>query len=101
MNRIHIYRLGLAAGTTLALLYTGCIFVISFVNREATISFFNTVTHIVDFSSILRTTQISFGEAISGIIEWFIMGWLSGASIAAIYNFSMPKDRTTHFTVKR
>ena len=93
MNRIHIYRLGLATGVTLSLLYAGCIIVLSFVERETTISFFNTVTHIVDFSSILRTTAISVGEAITGIIEWFIIGWLSGASIAAIYNFSLYKDK--------
>jgi hypothetical protein len=100
MNRIHIYRMGLAAGTTLALLYTGCIIVLSFVTRENAIAFFNNIIHGLDLTSIFRTTQISLGEAIAGIIEWFIIGWLSGASIAAIYNYSLSKDKT-HLTVKR
>lgn len=90
MNIINIRKFGLAVGVTGVLLYVGCILVMSTVGREGTIQFFNNLLHGLDTSSIIRM-DVGVGEALIGIIQTFIIGWLLGASIAGIYNFSLVK----------
>tara|TARA_R110001583_G_scaffold80855_6_gene216486 strand:- start:12365 stop:12559 length:195 start_codon:yes stop_codon:yes gene_type:complete len=53
--------------------------------REGTIDFFNSLLHGLDTTSIIRM-GVPFWEAIIGIIQTFIIGWLTGALIAAFYN---------------
>lgn len=91
MNTINIKRFGFAVGTTIVIIYIGCIIVISFVSTETAVAFFNNLMHSLDASSIIRKTPMSLSEALIGIVEWFIIGWLIGASIAAIYNISLSK----------
>jgi hypothetical protein len=88
MGRIDIKRFGLAFGSTAALLYLGCILVVSTAGRETTIRFFNSLLHGIDVTAILRT-EMPLWEMLMGIVETFILGWLIGASIASIYNFGL------------
>jgi len=85
MNHISIRKFGLAFGITGGLLYLGCALVMLTVGRESTIQFYNTLLHGLDVSSIIRM-DISAVEVVLGIVQTFILCWLIGASIAAIYN---------------
>ena len=85
MNRIKIARFALAFGTTSALLYFGCVLVMLVAGREVTVQFFNSLLHGLDVSSIIRM-DMPLWEAGIGLAETFILGWLVGATIAAIYN---------------
>lgn len=86
MNPIDVKRFGLAVGATVALLYFGCAFLMVVAGREATILFFNSLLHGIDINTIIRM-DMPVWEATMGVVETFILGWLSGAAIAAIYNF--------------
>ncbi len=88
MDTIKIKKFGLAVGVTFALLYMGCVFVMSTVSKESAILFFNSLIHGVDSTSIIRT-GIPFWEVIIGVIEAFILGWLTGATVASIYNLRL------------
>ncbi len=90
MNNIDVKRFGLAVGTTLALLYLGCVFVMAMAGEAATILFFNSLLHGIDVSTITRM-DIPLWEMLIGLIETFVLGWLTGAAVAAIYNVS-PKN---------
>ena len=85
MERIRIKRFGLAFGLTGLLLYIACILVMLLLDRETTIAFFNRLLHGLDVRSVLRTEMPAW-EMIVGAIEMFILAWLTGATIAAIYN---------------
>lgn len=85
MLTINVKKLGLAAGLTCALLYLGCIIVMATVGHDGTITFFNSLLHGLDVSSIIRM-KIPLWEACMGIVETFILGWLVGATVAALYN---------------
>lgn len=85
MSAINTKRFGFAFGSTFALLYLGCVFVMATVGSEVTIRFFNSLLHGLDVTSIIRM-NMPIGEMIIGIIEIFILGWLTGATIASIYN---------------
>lgn len=90
MECIDVRRFGLACGVTSALLYLGCMLVMSIVGQEGTILFFNSLMHGLDITSIIRM-DMPFWEMIIGIIEMFILAWLVGATIASIYNFGSRK----------
>jgi len=94
MNTINVKRLGLALGTTLGLLYLGCVFVMSTVGEKAAILFFNSLLHGIDVTSIIRM-NMPIWEMIMGVIEVFILGWLTGAAIASVYNFRLRKTKVT------
>lgn len=85
MGAINIKRFGFAFGATFALLYLGCVFVMATAGKEVTIRFFNSLLHGLDVTSIIRM-NMPIGEMITGIIEIFILGWLTAAAIASIYN---------------
>jgi hypothetical protein len=88
MNTINIRKLGLATGSTGALLYLGCAIVMATVGHNGTVRFFNSLLHGLDVTSIVRM-NMPFWEACVGIAETFILGWLVGACIAAIYNLTL------------
>jgi len=92
MNNINIRKFGLATGTTAVLMYIGCILVMLTVGREGAIQFFNNLLHGFDTSSIIRM-DVPMGEALIGIVQTFVIGWLLGASIAGVYNFSVSKNK--------
>lgn len=86
MHRINVKTLGFAVGLTIALVYAACIVVMSIMGPQASTSFFNSLIHGIDSSSVIRKTPMPFSEAAIGIAQWFVIGWLTGASVAAIYN---------------
>ncbi len=92
MEAIRIRRFGMALGLTSALLYLGCVFVMWTVGKEASILFFNSLMHGIDVTSIIRT-DIPWWEVAMGLVEIFILGWLTGATIASIYNFGLDRQK--------
>lgn len=90
MNHISIRKFGLAFGTTGAILYFGCALVMLILGHESTVKFFNTLLHGLDVSSIIKM-DISPVEELLGLVQTFILGWLIGACIAAVYNISLNK----------
>lgn len=85
MNRLSVVRFACALASVSALLYVGCVFVMLTVPKEAVIKFFNSLMHGVDVTSIMRW-DMPWWEAVIGVIEMFILGWLVGAVFAAVYN---------------
>ena len=63
-----------------------CILVMLVAGKENSVLFFNSLLHGIDVSSIIRM-NVPINEMIMGIVEIVILGWLTGATIAAIYNF--------------
>ncbi|HQU92013.1 MAG TPA: DUF5676 family membrane protein [Pyrinomonadaceae bacterium] len=88
MNKIDVKRFGFAVGSTVALLYLGCVVVLMVAGHETAVRFGNSLLHGLDISGIIRT-DVPLLEALFGLIETFVIAWLSGASIASIYNASM------------
>lgn len=86
MEVIRVKRFGWACGLTAALLYLGCAFVMWSVGREGSILFFNSLMHGIDVAPIIRT-EMPWWEMVMGLVEIFIVGWLTGAAVAGIYNF--------------
>lgn len=95
MHRINVKTLGLAVAITIALVYAACVLVMSIADPQASVSFFNSLMHGLDGSSIIRKTPMPLSEALMGIAEWFAIGWLIGASIAAVYNACNKFHKTT------
>jgi len=91
MNTINIKKFGLACGLTGVLLYLGCIVLMVTVGHTGTITFFNSLLHGLDVSSIVRM-DVPLWEATLGIIETFILAWLIGACLAAFYNMTMKNE---------
>ena len=91
MKKLSIKKLGMAVGTTGAVLYIGCIILMISVGREGTIFFFNSLLHGLDVEPIIRMSVPPL-DALFGIIQTFILGWLVGALIAAIYNIGIGKE---------
>jgi hypothetical protein len=85
MNRIKVKKFGLAFGLTGALLYIGCILLMITVGHDGTVTFFNSLLHGLDVSTIVRM-DVPLWEAGIGIVETFILAWLVGACIAGFYN---------------
>lgn len=85
MRKLNVKKLGLAFGSTAAILYLGCVLLMLTVGQEGTVTFFNALLHGLDTSAIIRM-DIPWWEALMGIVQTFILGWLTGALVAAIYN---------------
>ena len=88
MNHIHVKKFGFAVGATSGLLYLGCALLMLIIGRDGTARFFGTLIHGLDVSGIIRMDMPAV-DAVSGVIQSFILGWLIGASVAAIYNASI------------
>lgn len=90
---INVRKFGFAVGLTGALLYLGCMIVMTTVGHTGAVTFFNSLLHGLDVSTILRM-NVPLWEAAVGIVETFILGWLIGACIAGFYNaFSFKKSK--------
>ena len=85
MNRINIKKFGFAIGLTGALFYAGCMIVMATAGQEGSIKFFNRLLHGLDTTNIIWM-DVPIWEALIGIVQTFILGWLIGACIAAFYN---------------
>jgi uncharacterized protein DUF5676 len=86
--KLIVKKFGMSLGLTFALVYLGCALVVIIAGHEASISFFNTLLHGIDVSSIVRM-DMPLWEALLGIVEIFILGWLIGACIAGFYNANL------------
>lgn len=85
MNRLNVKKLGIAVGLTGAIAYLGCMIIMFTAGQEGTVKFFNSLLHGLDTSNVIRM-DVSISEAILGIVQTFVIGWLVGACIAAFYN---------------
>ena len=85
MYRINVNKFGFAMGLTAAILYAGCMIVLATAGQEGSITFFNSLLHGLDTTSIIRV-DVPIWEALIGIVQTFIIAWLTGALIAAFYN---------------
>jgi hypothetical protein len=90
MQHINIKKFALAWGVAGVVLYLGCIILMATVGHEGTVVFFNSLLHGLDTSTIIRM-DVPWTEALIGLVETFILGWLFGALIAAVYNISFNK----------
>jgi len=84
-THINVRRIGLSFGLTGVLLYLGCMVAMVTAGRDTTVKFFNSLLHGLDVSSIVRM-HVSAPEACLGLAEVFILGWLTGACVAGLYN---------------
>ena len=91
MQKLNVQRFSLAIGVASAFLYVGCVSVMAVLGKESTILFFNSLLHGLDVRLIIRM-YVPLREAVIGVIETFILGWLFGAVIALVYNFGSEKD---------
>lgn len=88
MKTLSIKRTGMAVGTTCTILYIGCVILMITVGREGTIFFFNSLLHGLDVEPIIRMSVPAL-DTVFGILQTFILGWISGALVAAIYNIGI------------
>ncbi|SEG04191.1 hypothetical protein SAMN05421847_1371 [Halpernia humi] len=85
MYKLNVKKLGFALGLTGAIIYLGCMLVMATAGKEGSIVFFNSLLHGLDVSTIIRM-NVSLSEALLGILQTFILGFIVGAFIAAFYN---------------
>tara|TARA_R110000744_G_scaffold22230_1_gene57176 strand:- start:41 stop:313 length:273 start_codon:yes stop_codon:yes gene_type:complete len=90
MNRLNVKKFGFAMGLTGAIIYAGCMIVLATAGQEGSITFFNSLLHGLDTTSIIRI-DVPIWEALIGIVQTFIIAWLTGALIAAFYNVQLKK----------
>lgn len=90
MNRLNVKKFGFALGLTVAILYAGCMIVLATAGQEGSIAFFNSLLHGLDTTSIIRI-DVPIWEALIGIVQTFIIAWLTGALIAAFYNAQLKR----------
>lgn len=95
ITTISVKRMGFAIGATAALLYVGCVFVMLTVPHDAVVAFFNSIMHGWDVEPIMRW-DMPWWEAIFGVIEIFILGWLVGAVVAVFYNLTADRKAGVH-----
>lgn len=81
-------RLGFALGTSGVVFYLGCMLTMATVSKDQAITFFNSLLHGLDVSTIL-VTSVSLGEVMLGLCSTFILGWFAGMMIAGVYNFGL------------
>jgi hypothetical protein len=94
MKTLSIKKLGLAVGATGAIFYLGCIILMFTAGKEGTVFFFNSLLHGLDAEPIIRMSVPPL-QVFFGLVQTFILGWLLGALIAAIYNISFSKGEGT------
>ncbi|QOJ01162.1 MAG: hypothetical protein HRU70_11945 [Phycisphaeraceae bacterium] len=93
MHIIDPRRLGFALGATLAVLHLGCAVVMALVPKDAALHFANALVHGLDFGPVL-TWDKTWTQTATGAFCVFVLGWLLGATIAAIYNLTGPPRPT-------
>ncbi len=87
MNKLSVKGTSCALGVSGAALYIGCVFIMLTAPKEAVVRFFNSLLHGWDVTAIMRW-DMPWWEAVIGVFEIFILGWLVGALFAVIYNLA-------------
>ena len=90
MKTINYKKFGIATGLTATILYLVCILIMTITGKEGTIKLFNSLLHGLDVTSVTRM-NVPFLESLIGIVLTFILGWLIGACIGALYNWQIKK----------
>ena len=85
MKTLDANRLGMAVGLTAGLLYVGCALIMLIAGHEGTTYFFNSLLHGLDVSGIVRM-EMSMWQTCTGFLATLVLGWLTGACVAWIYN---------------
>ena len=85
MKQINVKKMGFACGLTGVLLYWGCIILMFTVGQQGTVNFFNNLLHGLDTTTVIKM-NVSFVDAVMGLVQTFILFWLIGACISAFYN---------------
>jgi hypothetical protein len=65
--------------------YVGCFITMATVPRDQAVAFFNSLLHGLDLGPVLRDRVPALEFAV-GILSTFVVGWLAGAIVAAVYN---------------
>jgi hypothetical protein len=85
MNRLSTLSVGVALGTTLALMSMLCALAFA-LWPDATLDFFGAFVHGLDLSTAKSAAPISPGRALYGIVGLGIVGLVVGVVYASIYN---------------
>lgn len=93
MDTLNVKRLGFAMATTWVLLYVGCVFVMATVPKAEAVRFFNNLLHGLDVGPVMRW-EMPWTDMVIGVVETFILGWLVGAAIAALYNLGAGREKS-------
>jgi len=88
MNYLNVKKFGFAVGATGALLYISCVLSMFFVGHNGAALFFNSLLHGLDVCGIVPA-NLPIAQAFIGIGETFVLGWLIGACVAAVYNAAL------------
>jgi len=91
MQHLSPKALGFAFGAISSVMYAACALIMATLPEEAAIQFFNSLTHGVDWEPIMRF-NMPWYEMVVGFTEVFILGWLIGATVAALYNISAGRE---------
>ncbi len=91
MKTLSVNRFGMAAGATAGLLYVGCTLLMLIAGHDGTTYVFNTLLHGLDVSGIVRM-DMSVLQTCIGFLATVILGWLTGACVAWIYNMGQTRD---------
>jgi hypothetical protein len=85
MNRLSTLSVGVALGTTLALMSMLCALAFA-LWPDATLDSFGAFVHGLDLSTVRSAAPISPGRALYGIVGLAIVGLVAGVVYASIYN---------------
>ena len=85
MNPLNPRHIGATLAATLSILYIACTLLIAIVPKEKAVSFYNSLIHTIDVSTILGDAP-TIGDFFLGLLSIAAIGWLIGATFAAIYN---------------
>ena len=92
MGTLSPTRFGFGLATGSALSYFGCAIVMATVPHHVAVRFFNSIMHGVNVEPIMRW-NMPWWEAVIGVAEIFILGWLFGAVIAVSYNIAARAEK--------
>lgn len=85
MNTLSVKYASFAVGGACGLFYLGCVLLMHTLPREAVVWFFNSILHGLNVGPIMRW-DMPWWEAIIGVLETVVLGWLFGALLAVLYN---------------
>jgi hypothetical protein len=85
MHALNPKHVGATLAATLSILYAACALLITVVSKEATATFYNSLVHTIDVSTVLGDAP-TVGEFLLGFLSIAVIGWLIGSTFATIYN---------------
>lgn len=75
MNRLHVTKLGFAAGSTAAIIYLGCIIVSLFAGSDDIAKLLGYLAHSFDITMIIRKSVVTPGEAVAGMLNGLLFNF--------------------------